>query len=161
MVNPNLPKRHRRLGALLTGVFGAMLLAVAVPVMLITAGAARAAPGAALVAPAQQDGDLDCAHFRFQEDAQAEFESDRSDPHDLDRDNDGIACEHLPRKNGSTSPSPTTTDDVPATGEATDDGQLPVTGTNNTSSGWLVLFGAVALLSGIGLVWGFRRRFDT
>jgi len=51
------------------------------------------------VAHAQQD--LDCRDFRYQEDAQAVFDRDRSDPHRLDEDpgpDDGIACEALPRR---------------------------------------------------------------
>ncbi|WP_405625293.1 excalibur calcium-binding protein [Streptomyces sp. NBC_00016] len=54
--------------------------------------------------------DLDCRDFTFQEDAQAEFDRDTSDPNRLDEDqgtNDGIACEVLPRR-----PLPTL---VPAT----------------------------------------------
>jgi hypothetical protein len=51
------------------------------------------------VAHAQPD--LDCRDFRYQEDAQAVFDRDRSDPHRLDEDpgpDDGIACEVLPRR---------------------------------------------------------------
>ena len=44
--------------------------------------------------------DQNCSDFRFQEEAQAELESDRSDPNNLDNDNDGIACESLPRRGG-------------------------------------------------------------
>ncbi|MEV5905656.1 excalibur calcium-binding protein [Streptomyces sp. NPDC052127] len=54
--------------------------------------------------------DLDCRDFTFQEDAQAEFDRDISDPNRLDEDqgrNDGIACEVLPHR-----PLPTL---VPAT----------------------------------------------
>ena len=40
-------------------------------------------------------GDLDCANFATQEEAQAEYNRDRSDPNRLDADNDGIACEEL------------------------------------------------------------------
>jgi hypothetical protein len=40
-----------------------------------------------------QQRDLDCVDFATQADAQAEFERDRSDPHDLDIDGDGVACE--------------------------------------------------------------------
>ena len=40
-----------------------------------------------------QDGDLDCADFDSQAEAQAELESDPTDPNNLDADNDGIACE--------------------------------------------------------------------
>lgn len=57
-------------------------------------------PGAALA----QDL-LNCADFAFQEDAQAELERDRSDPNDLDREGDGIACESLPSR-GSALPAP-------------------------------------------------------
>ncbi|EME59996.1 excalibur calcium-binding domain-containing protein [Amycolatopsis decaplanina] len=42
--------------------------------------------------------DLDCRDFRYQEDAQAVLDKDRSDPHRLDDDNDGIACETLPKR---------------------------------------------------------------
>ncbi|MEV8553468.1 excalibur calcium-binding protein [Streptomyces glaucescens] len=47
--------------------------------------------------------DLDCTHFGYQEDAQAVFDADRSDPHRLDEDegpDDGIACEVLPVRGG-------------------------------------------------------------
>ncbi|MBC2902742.1 excalibur calcium-binding protein [Streptomyces cupreus] len=45
--------------------------------------------------------DLDCINFTYQEDAQAEYNRDPSDPHGLDEDqgrDDGIACEVLPRR---------------------------------------------------------------
>ncbi|GGM53396.1 hypothetical protein GCM10012275_25500 [Longimycelium tulufanense] len=42
--------------------------------------------------------DLDCADFPYQEDAQAKLLEDPRDPHRLDGDNNGIACEHLPRR---------------------------------------------------------------
>jgi hypothetical protein len=48
--------------------------------------------------------DLDCASFRFQEDAQAEFNRDPSDPNRLDEDrgaDDGIACEVLPSRSSA------------------------------------------------------------
>ncbi len=47
-----------------------------------------------------QGTDLDCDDFQFQEDAQAELERNPSDPNDLDRDNDGVACEDLPSRGG-------------------------------------------------------------
>jgi hypothetical protein len=37
--------------------------------------------------------DLDCKDFPTQAAAQKAFDNDRSDPHNLDRDNDGFACE--------------------------------------------------------------------
>jgi hypothetical protein len=46
-----------------------------------------------LAAPAFAQPDLDCADFDSQADAQKEFESTPGDPHGLDRDNDGEACE--------------------------------------------------------------------
>ena len=46
---------------------------------------------------------FNCSDFTYQEDAQAEFNRDPSDPNNLDDDNDGIACENLPsRGNGTT-----------------------------------------------------------
>ncbi|QXV60485.1 excalibur calcium-binding domain-containing protein [Amycolatopsis sp. TNS106] len=63
------------------------------------------------LAEAPAIADLDCGNFRFQEDAQAELEKDRSDPHNLDNDNDGIACETL-RKRG-TGPAESSTPTTP------------------------------------------------
>jgi hypothetical protein len=40
-------------------------------------------------------GDLDCADFATQRAAQREFAKDRTDPNNLDADNDGRACEEL------------------------------------------------------------------
>ena len=49
----------------------------------------------AIAAPtfAQGTSDLNCPMFASQEAAQAEFDKDPSDPHGLDADNDGKACE--------------------------------------------------------------------
>jgi len=42
-------------------------------------------------------GDKDCSDFATHREAQEFFESaDSGDPHGLDRDDDGIACETLP-----------------------------------------------------------------
>ena len=44
-------------------------------------------------------GDYDCSDFSTQDEAQEFFESEGGpddDPHNLDRDGDGIACETLP-----------------------------------------------------------------
>lgn len=65
-----------------------------------------------LAAPAHARQDLDCRDFSFQEDAQAVFDADPSDPNRLDEDqgpDDGIACEALSRRgiiSPTTSPSP-------------------------------------------------------
>jgi hypothetical protein len=40
-------------------------------------------------------GDLDCADFATQRAAQREYAKDRTDPNNLDADNDGRACEEL------------------------------------------------------------------
>ncbi len=51
-------------------------------------------------ASAQSDP-FDCADFATQEEAQAEYDSDPSDPSGLDADSDGIACEELGNGGGS------------------------------------------------------------
>ena len=63
-------------------------------------------------AQAQDASDpFDCADFATQEEAQAEYNLDPSDPSGLDGDSDGIACEELSSGTGtsSASPAPTTT----------------------------------------------------
>ncbi len=46
-----------------------------------------------VAAPAFAQDDLNCSDFATQEEAQAEFDADTSDPNGLDGDNDGLACE--------------------------------------------------------------------
>lgn len=46
--------------------------------------------------PLPADGDYDCGHFDTQAQAQYVYEQDTSDPHRLDGDADGVACESLP-----------------------------------------------------------------
>lgn len=48
------------------------------------------------VPPVPDDGDYDCSHFDTQEQAQHVLENSPDDPHRLDGDNDGVACESLP-----------------------------------------------------------------
>lgn len=55
------------------------------------------------------DGDngddvFDCSDFMFQDVAQAVFDANPSDPHNLDPDGDGIACEGLPDRDSDTDP---------------------------------------------------------
>ncbi|MFJ8914505.1 excalibur calcium-binding domain-containing protein [Amycolatopsis sp. NPDC102389] len=64
------------------------------------------------LAEAPAIADLDCGDFKYQEDAQAVLDKDRSDPHRLDEDHDGIACETLPKR--GTSPTKTSTPTVPS-----------------------------------------------
>lgn len=48
------------------------------------------------VPPPPSDGDYDCSDFETQDQAQAVFEAISGDPHGLDGDGDGVACESLP-----------------------------------------------------------------
>jgi hypothetical protein len=59
-----------------------------------------------LGSPAFAQADLDCADFTYQEEAQAVFDQDPSDPNNLDADNDEIACESLPPRPEGTTPEP-------------------------------------------------------
>ncbi|MFF1725702.1 hypothetical protein [Streptomyces sviceus] len=74
---------------------------MAIRITLTGAALAVLATAGPLTGVAHAQGDLDCSDFRFQEDAQAQFDLDRSDPDRLDEDqgpDDGIACEALPRR---------------------------------------------------------------
>jgi hypothetical protein len=54
--------------------------------------------------------DLDCRDFTYQEEAQAVFDTNPSDPNRLDEDqgpDDGIACEALPRRDSPVTSSTT------------------------------------------------------
>ncbi|WP_380678197.1 thermonuclease family protein [Salinigranum sp. GCM10025319] len=46
--------------------------------------------------PLPSDGDYDCSDFETQQQAQRVLDEDPSDPHRLDGDDDGVACESLP-----------------------------------------------------------------
>ena len=48
------------------------------------------------VPPLPSDGDYDCSDFETQEQAQYVLENESGDPHGLDGDGNGIACESLP-----------------------------------------------------------------
>lgn len=69
-------------------------------VMVASLGAAAAVSFWTLPAAAV-GGDLNCPDFQTQEDAQAEYDSNPGDPHGLDRDSDGVACETLPSAGGT------------------------------------------------------------
>ncbi|MFC8197822.1 excalibur calcium-binding protein [Streptomyces sp. NPDC057298] len=67
----------------------------------IIAGIAAAFVSIVPLADIAHAQDLDCRDFSFQEDAQAVFDQDTSDPNRLDEDqgpDDSIACEVLPRR---------------------------------------------------------------
>ena len=73
-------------------VLGAMIVAA----LVLAVFSARLAWERTPIAEAQSSGDpFDCADFSSQEEAQAEYDSDPSDPSGLDADSDGIACEEL------------------------------------------------------------------
>ncbi|OYR54922.1 thermonuclease family protein [Halorubrum halodurans] len=52
--------------------------------------------GDVTVPPPPPDGDYDCSHFDTRAQAQAVLDGVSGDPHGLDGDGDGIACESLP-----------------------------------------------------------------
>ncbi len=132
-----------------------------------------------LAAPSGAQQDLDCADFRFQEDAQAELQRNPSDPHRLDEDNDGIACESLPRRGGGTTgqlitdvpivdqdqdnlaePTPTPRKKAPTNVVNVPKKPLPPSG-GVSMYGMIVsaIFVGVGLLAlGIGIRRGLRRR---
>ena len=62
-------------------------------------------PGSSVSGANPQDTNLDCAGFETHEEAQRMLEQDPSDPHYLDGDGDGVACEEL-RESQSDYPSP-------------------------------------------------------
>lgn len=60
-------------------------------------------PSASSSAPSSEPppaGDLDCADFAAQEEAQAVLDADPSDPNGLDGEGDGVPCESLPSGTG-------------------------------------------------------------
>ncbi|WP_053851039.1 hypothetical protein [Streptomyces sp. NRRL B-24085] len=109
-------------------------------------------------------GDLDCADFAYQEDAQAQFDLDRSDPDRLDEDHgrdDGIACEALPRRDAAVSVA--TPPATPATPLVTPLPTLGVQGGSGGSvgpAGFERAIGAALALGGVGLAGAYvvRRR---
>lgn len=123
--------------------------------------------------------DLNCSDFKYQEDAQAVYDQDPSDPNGLDGNpKDGIACEslpHRPRQNTTTAEQPSTTTKthtVPnstTTKKSTTGSQVKVKPVGGVATGggepdeetpaFLVLSGALlaAAASG-GMVLYLRRR---
>lgn len=82
----------------------------------------------AIAVPAAAQGDLNCDDFDTQEEAQAVFDADPSDPNGLDgNDNDGIACESLPSGGGGSG-------DDGASDDGTDDGATDDGDSDDTGS---------------------------
>ena len=87
---------------------------------LLLLGALAMAAAMVFAPAAFGQADLDCDDFATQAQAQAELDADRSDPNNLDADDDGIACETagLPPGGGGgadddgTSPVPDEPDDA-------------------------------------------------
>jgi hypothetical protein len=115
-----------------------------------------------LAAPASAQ-DLDCSDFATQADAQATLDADPSDPHDLDADHDGYACETF---FGGVDAPVGDDDPVDDDGIDIDDGTvdsiavLPDTGTGisnptlgATSATMIALAGAALLLVSVVLHW--------
>ncbi|MEV6875619.1 calcium-binding protein [Amycolatopsis sp. NPDC051128] len=93
-------------------------------------------------------GDLDCEDFKYQEDAQAVYDQDPSDPNGLDgAPKDGIACESRPATGGQVKVKPV---GGVATGGGEPDDEAP---------GFLVFSGSlVAAAASGGMVLYLRRR---
>ena len=73
-------------------------------------------PGAFAQLTAPLANNLDCPDFKYQEDAQAIYNADPSDPNHLDgNDKDGIVCESLPHRGGPDSTPSSTSKPAPAT----------------------------------------------
>ena len=92
---------------------------------------------------------LNCDNFATQEEAQAVFNADPSDPNGLDgNDNDGKACESLPSGGGGSTTGGTTTDTTTTT---TTGMALPSTGAGvmagGSSSTMAVVLAALAVVS--------------
>ncbi len=71
-------------------------------VMVLVAATFASPPYSETALAAKSPRDVyNCSDFRYQEDAQAVLALDPRDPHRLDGDKDGIACESLPRRPSS------------------------------------------------------------
>lgn len=119
-----------------------------------------------------------CSDFTYQEEAQEVFDAVPGDPHRLDENNDGVACENLPhRPVAQPSPTPTATpaDPAPSTtkpkpstkkpsgsqvkvkpvgGVATGDGSS----SSDDSGAYIALGGVVLVGAAAGTVLVARRR---
>lgn len=108
--------------------------------LAVAASVMAAAPANAVLG-----ADLNCSDFSTQEQAQAEYNRDPSDPNGLDRDGDRLACEGA----GGSAVSST----APQGGVETGAG-----GTAGLESTDLFVYGGLALAGAAGLT-VYRRRF--
>ncbi|HET7091877.1 MAG TPA: hypothetical protein VFI22_00315, partial [Thermomicrobiales bacterium] len=67
---------------------------------------ATAEPAATETPPTPDGRTINCSNFRTQEDAQAEYDQDPSDPYNLDPSGDGLACALLPHAKDLNDPEP-------------------------------------------------------
>ena len=88
--------------------------------------------------------DFDCVDFELQEDAQAAYDEDPSDPYNLDPSGDGVACSSLPSSNPRVI-------QVPRTG---------VGGPAHHAAALLVAASLLAVLAGAGAVRSRRIPYD-
>ncbi|MEQ0561445.1 calcium-binding protein [Amycolatopsis sp. NEAU-NG30] len=117
--------------------------------------------------------DVDCPDFEYQEDAQAVLDATPGDPNHLDADNDGIACDSLPRRPQHNAATPTS--ERPATTpkttarKAASGGQVKIKPVGGVATGggepdaevpgFLLVAGAVLAASASGgMVLYLRRR---
>ena len=107
--------------------------------------------------------DLNCSDFATQEQAQAVYTQDPSDPNDLDRDNDGIACESSPSGGSGVTEDDTTmgttpqVSNTPAGAVAAGDGSSVA----DQSGSLPYVLGGVALTAAGGAAFAARRSSRT
>ncbi|GEB57084.1 excalibur calcium-binding protein [Streptomyces gardneri] len=119
----------------------------------VVAGIALAIASVAPLSGVAHAQDLDCRNFRFQEDAQAEFNRDTSDPNRLDEDqgpDDHIACEALPSRASTDTVQPVSPS-ATATPPAAPVVPAPVVPSRGTRAGIGGTSGPSGLSLGIGL----------
>ena len=117
------------------------LLKVAVVVLVMVAGFTARVVYEYAISPAyaqgQQDS-YDCDSFRTQQEAQAIYDQDPSDPYGLDeadlRPGNGLACETLPQEIGATDASATSTATASSTASATSIASATSTATATASA---------------------------
>ncbi|NIJ14639.1 hypothetical protein FHU38_005040 [Saccharomonospora amisosensis] len=110
-----------------------MRLRQAAAVLVLAAGASLTLAGTATA----QDRGLDCPNFPNQAEAQKVYNQDTSDPHRLDADNDGIACERNgpPSLTSVTTPTTTMPTTSPPTSRPTETHSATSTQFTSTAAG--------------------------
>jgi hypothetical protein len=91
--------------------------------------------------------DYNCSDFSTQEEAQATYDEDTSDPNHLDGDNDGIACERLPSTTSSYD------DAASETSSATSSSAASGSTSGHSGSGWTSVL-VIGAMFGVPIAWG-------